>query len=585
MKLLQLLTVTSLLASGAVFAADIPFPKQHELNNKPVRVENKFIPLKLLGPRPGFAGYYLAAQHAQSEEDWQTANYYFDIVSRKDPANIDLKRRTMVISMGAGDLDMAAEYASDIIDGSPGESLATLFLSAYDVTQQNYKKSLQELAAMEDGGMSRFAVPLIRAWTKAHLGQFDISDFKPQSLDAFHAALLGHFLNEDTKSLEFLNKVRKISHNEPSLKLADAYLVLGEYETAQEIYEDLAKTQPSASVDIRLDYLKTKKDALKPPFLEEISAAQGLGMAYIDMAKILYAEESTDSARIFTQIGLSVAPDLEDGHILLAKIYTESGRFSEAVSHYRKISPQSRYATDVQLKIAEIQESVGQLDNAITGLEGLYEKKPHIDLLVQVGDIFRRAQNYASAVEYYNRALNNLGKETPDDYWFLYYVRGIAQERLGDWKKAEIDFMKALAYRPNDPFVLNYLAYGWAERNENLSKSLEFLEKAVSRRPMDGHIRDSLGWVLYKLGQFENAIDPLEKAISYLPYDPIVNEHLGDAYWQVGRKREALFQWQRALNHVEEGDETVDVKRLREKLISGLPVERNVLAAENKVTD
>lgn len=586
MKLLQILTVSSLLASGAVFASEIPFPQQNDLNNKPIQVNNKLVPLKLLGPRPGFAGYYLAGRHAQAEEDWHSANYYFDIVSRKDPTNEDMKRRTMVISMGAGDLSMAAEYAEEILKEVPGDALATLFVSAHDVTKKNYKEALQHLASMEQGGMSSFAVPLLRSWTKAHLGQFDISNFKPQSLDAFHAALLGRLLDKEAESLKFLQDISKLSNNEPSLKLGDAYLVLGKNDKARSIYEELAKIQPATAIEKRLKYLKTNKKSDKPEFLKQVTAAQGMALAYIDMAKILYAQESADSARIFAHIGMNIAPDMEDGHIILAKIYSETGRFEEAISHYRKIPTESRYVTEVQLKISEIQESIAKQDNAIEGLQKLYNEKPHIDLLVQIGDIYRRAEDYKSAVQYYDMAINSIQGDVPDDYWFLYYVRGMSHERLGNWPQAESDFETALEYRPNDPFVLNYLAYGWAERNENLTKSLEYLEKAVARRPTDGHIRDSLGWVLYKLGQFENAIEPLEKAITYLPYDPIVNEHLGDAYWQVGRKREALFQWQRALNHVQEAEDniTVDVEGLREKLVQGLPPEKKVLAAENKVT-
>ena len=73
------------------------------------------------------------------------------------------------------------------------------------------------------------------------------------------------------------------------------------------------------------------------------------------------------------------------------------------------------------------------------------------------------------------------------------------------------------------------------------------IEKAVELRPDDGYIVDSLGWVAYRLGDFEEAVRQLERAVQLVAGDPIINDHLGDAYWQVGRSHEARFQWRRVL--------------------------------------
>ena len=89
-----------------------------------------------------------------------------------------------------------------------------------------------------------------------------------------------------------------------------------------------------------------------------------------------------------------------------------------------------------------------------------------------------------------------------------------------------------------------------ADRGLNLAESLDMIARAADLRPRDGYITDSLGWVHYRMGNYEEAVAPLEKAVELLPYDPTINDHLGDAYWQVGRKTEARFQWRRALNHL-----------------------------------
>ena len=75
------------------------------------------------------------------------------------------------------------------------------------------------------------------------------------------------------------------------------------------------------------------------------------------------------------------------------------------------------------------------------------------------------------------------------------------------------------------------------------------IRQAVDQRPDDGYIVDSLGWVLFRFGEFDQgAKDQLERAVELRPVDPVINDHYGDALWMVGRKTEARFQWKRALS-------------------------------------
>lgn len=97
------------------------------------------------------------------------------------------------------------------------------------------------------------------------------------------------------------------------------------------------------------------------------------------------------------------------------------------------------------------------------------------------------------------------------------------------------------------------------------------IEQAVEANPDSGYIVDSLGWVLYRLGRYEEGVIHMERAVELMPVDPVVNDHLGDLYWAVGRFREAEFQWSRALSFVDEkepGDAEPD--RIRRKMEVGL---------------
>ena len=156
--------------------------------------------------------------------------------------------------------------------------------------------------------------------------------------------------------------------------------------------------------------------------------------------------------------------------------------------------------------------------------------------------------------------------------WFLHYARGISNERLKNWGEAEADFRKALELNPGQPQVLNYLGYSLVEQHEKLDEALSMIEQAVAAQPQSGYIIDSLGWALYKLGRYEEAVVHMERAAELMAVDPVVNDDLGDVYWAVGRKLEAEFQWKRALSFIDwdNASDEVDPERIRQKLEVGL---------------
>ena len=94
------------------------------------------------------------------------------------------------------------------------------------------------------------------------------------------------------------------------------------------------------------------------------------------------------------------------------------------------------------------------------------------------------------------------------------------------------------------------------------------LDRAVAQRPNSGHIVDSLGWVLYRTGKYEEAVPVLERAVELQPEDPVLLDHLGDAYWRVGRQLEAQFQWRRSLGNKPDPELKASLER---KLKDGLP--------------
>ena len=146
--------------------------------------------------------------------------------------------------------------------------------------------------------------------------------------------------------------------------------------------------------------------------------------------------------------------------------------------------------------------------------------------------------------------------------------RGVAYERIGEWDNAEKDLLASLNADPNQPYVINYLAYSWVEQGIKIKKSLGMLEKANKLRSNDPYIIDSLGWVLFKLERYKESKKYLEMAVRLMPGDPIVNDHYGDALWKNGNEIQARYYWNYVLG-LEKTKEKLK-KIIDKKLIKGL---------------
>jgi Flp pilus assembly protein TadD len=242
-------------------------------------------------------------------------------------------------------------------------------------------------------------------------------------------------------------------------------------------------------------------------------------------------------------------------------------RKNEALALYDAVSPSSPLFWTARLRKAVTLDELKRTDEAIAQLKQMAgERADQYEPLTRLGDMLRAKKRYDEAASSYSQAVKRIG-ELAKPHWSLLYARGIAYERSKQWPKAEADFLGALKLSPEQPFVLNYLGYSWVDQGLHLDRAKGMIERAVQLRPNDGYIVDSLGWVLYRLRDYEGAARRLERAVILRPDDPTINDHLGDAYWRVGRFLEARFQWRRALSL---DPDKKDIPTIEKKLQRGL---------------
>ena len=198
-------------------------------------------------------------------------------------------------------------------------------------------------------------------------------------------------------------------------------------------------------------------------------------------------------------------------------------------------------------------------------IKNLKFKSPKI--YFDLGNIYKKFKEYDKSIKSYNLALNGISRDS-DSYSDILYRRGGSYERLKDYKKADEDMLLSLKLNPDEPYVLNYLAYSLLERKINIERSMEMLLKAYEQKQNDPYIIDSVGWAYYLNKDYISAEKYLKNALLIMPDDPIVNDHYGDVLWRLNMKLQALYYWNAALSSDEADDKLK--KKINKKLLFGL---------------
>jgi len=563
-----ILFVVSLLAASSYMALT---EKQAvgQTQQQPLAAKN----LKTVQPT-STAGAFLASHFAQSQYDWGAANDYLDAVLARDPQNPDLLKRAMILATGAGQLDVAGARARELIKTEPGNGLALLIVTVSSLAANNITEAKEALDKMAPGDVTDFIRPILKGWVAASSGTFDTTGLNATAIHSYSGALIALYLKKNDEALKLTRRILESGSITPfdASRAADLFAALGMKEEALPLYEgSAAQNKGNPTLEAKIKALKNNdqeklKSLLQP--LQVHSPATGAAVALFDMAYLLYQENSDASAKLFAQMALALDPEDVEARLLLADTLARNGRYDDAIAYFSNIPSSHPLYLDVQRQIADLYEQSGRRVEALALLNKLFTEQKDVQSLIRIGDIYREDESYADALKSYNRAVQALDGKVPEEYWYLLYARGMAYERLGQWSQAEQDLKAALVYRPDHPYLLNYLGYAWADQGINLDEALKLIERAVALKPTDGYITDSLGWVQYRMGRMKDALPNLEKAVELMPYDTTVNDHLGDVYWQSGRHLEARFQWERAMNSTTDDKEK---ETISDKLKNGAP--------------
>jgi len=226
----------------------------------------------------------------------------------------------------------------------------------------------------------------------------------------------------------------------------------------------------------------------------------------------------------------------------LGQIAEEQKDWGRAIDWYKAIQ-RGEHAMPARLRTASAIAKQGKLDEARAFLRSVSAagEPQRVQLLVAESQLLREANLHREAFELLGQALEK-SPDQPD----LLYDHALTAEKLDRFDVLEASLQRLIQLKPDHAHAYNALGYSFADRNLRLPEAKKLIEKALELAPEDFFIIDSLGWVLYRLGDLKGAAAQLRRAWGGRP-DGEIGAHLGEVLWVLGEREEARRVWQESL--------------------------------------
>lgn len=526
------------------------------------------------------ADYYFQVGEAQSlDGQHQKAIEAFKTVLIYDSESSQVHLRLSAEYVKLGLLTQALDHAEMAARKNPKSTDAFLLLGGLYSTLKVYDKAVAQYENVLKLDATNTDAPMYIGAVYAEQKQYDkaVKYFeKLAKNDEYSTPHLAWYYvgriraEQEGKSFEkaaeaaFLKSLTlKPGYVESVLALGSLYSKNNRESKAVKLYKNFQREQganPRIAEILAQHYLEQEQYDLALEQLEvmEANSDDALG-ARLKMSLVLIELKKYDLAVIKLKEVLKQVPESDKIRFYLAAIYEEMGKAPEAIEHFTRVPSESQYYGEAVVHAAYMMKKTGNLNDALSLVKKGLEKRPDVaqfysiyaSLLDEKGDYKQAAKILADGTEKF-----------PDNVQ-LRFFQGTVYDRLGDKRKVIESMKLVIEMDPNHVQGLNYLAFTYAESNDNLEEAEKLVRRAIEIEPNDGYILDTLGWILYKKGKFMEAIKILEAALRSQPNESIIAEHLGDAYTKYQLVEKARQMYNRAAEY--ETDEK-KARLIREKI-------------------
>ena len=234
---------------------------------------------------------------------------------------------------------------------------------------------------------------------------------------------------------------------------------------------------------------------------------------------------------------------VNEAHYYLGSIADKNNNIPQAIREYKMVAPGREYLA-AQVRISALLADQGRLNEARAHLENQRANNPdRYNRLVMIeGQLLSERGHETEFFELLERVI----QKQPENVELLYF-RAMTSQSLGRLDVLEQDLLRVIEIDPDNADAMNALGYTLTDQTDRHDEALVLIERALEIKPNEAAFIDSLGWVQYRLKNFEDAVINLRKALSLFDNDEVA-AHLGEVLWVSGEQQEARDVWQKALD-------------------------------------
>jgi tetratricopeptide (TPR) repeat protein len=531
---------------------------------------------------------YLKASHASIRGDVKTAIIYWEKIQLLKSDDAFINKKYAVDLIRSGNLVKAKMVLEKIDkesmpnrDGNLAMVLAGLYVSTGEKDKaKNLYKYLVEKQNNSEACifLGRFYAEE-KKYKKANKILLDCENKNKKK--AIFAYFRGKIAMEQKKVKLAKRHYKRGLKLEPGfqeavIQLGKLYESEGDLKRAERVYKKFLENSPDNFAVLQALVKTFFSQGVKTniiPYVEKLSSLDTENLNLKVRLGILYsdAKRYESAIGVFSEI-LKVVPTSEKIMYYLASLYQELNNPDKALENFLKVPETGALFKDSQVQVAKIyneksftdgKENKEYTEKLIKFVNERSLKYPNIEFelkIVLVGH-YETARNFVEAVKLMETLKGNKQFREEHDYYLASLLD--KDNRFADARAILENLLKK---NPNNPHALNFLAYSFIEKDIEMDQAFKLLKRAISLKPNDGYIRDSLGWYYYKTGDLKKALAELKKAWQREKSDVVITKHLAIIYQDLKRYRMAEKYFSEALKNCKQDNERMEVLQAMENL-------------------